>query len=82
MKKLALIFLLFCSPAWAAQPIQQASIDFLLSRPETLDVLMHAETWVFKSMADEKIYTAERRQTIRQSRRGKGPGRDRITMKI
>ena len=60
MKNLALLLLLACSPAWPAQHIQRASIDFLLSSPEALDVLSHAEIWVFKSTTDGEYYVAVR----------------------
>ena len=60
MKWLVLIPIFLIGTANAAQEIQQSSIDFLLSRPETLDVLMHAETWRFTSTTDNNTYTAIR----------------------
>ena len=62
MKSIAIfiVVLLACSPAWPAQHIQRASLDFLLTSPEALDLLSHAEIWVFKSTVDGNFYTAVR----------------------
>lgn len=60
MKIIALILCLVCLPASAAQHIQRASIDALMADPAALDVLMHAEIWVFKSSTDGNYYTAIR----------------------
>jgi len=60
VKSLSLLFLLFCSPAWPAQHIQRASIEFIMNSPEALDVLLHAEIWVFKSSTDDQFYTSIR----------------------
>lgn len=60
MKQIILILLCLSAPALAAQDIQQSSIDFLLSQPETVDVLLHAETWRYRSTRDNRSYTAVR----------------------
>ena len=57
MKKFIPLLLLVWSSTWAAQEIQQSSVDALLSSPEATDVLMHLESWRFTSTSNGKQYT-------------------------